>query len=64
MSPQCPITSRSGVDAALGEERELVAAVARRRVGVGGDRHAGAPVRGRGRLHHPSYVGGEALVGR
>ena len=46
-----------GRDAALDEERELVAPVARGRVGVGGDGHAGAPLRGRGRLHDPSYVG-------
>ena len=49
-------------DAALGEERELVAAVARRGVRVGGDRDAGTPVRGRGRLHHASHVGGEPLA--
>ena len=46
-----------GADPALDEERQLVAAVARRRVGVGGDRHAGPPVRGRRGLHHPATSG-------
>ena len=49
-------------DAACGEERELVAAVARRRVRVGGDGNAGTPVRGRRCLHHSLHVRGEALV--